>query len=140
MNENPQHKFQILTKRPERLLEISDKVKWTLNIWQGVSVENVKWYNRIDLLRRVPAKIRFLSLEPLLGPLKNLDLMKIHWVIAGGESGPQCRPMAADWVREIRDQCAKQGVPFFFKQWGGVNKAANGNHLDGRQHLEFPQF
>ena len=140
MNRVNRHQYQILTKRPERLLRIMNEVTWSPNIWQGVSVELAKYKHRINLLREVPAKIRFLSLEPLLGSLGELDLTGILWVIAGGESGPNARPMEADWVREIRDQCAEQNVPFFFKQWGGVDKYKTGNVLDGRQHLEFPEY
>nr|PZN02280.1 MAG: hypothetical protein DIU66_09985 [Bacillota bacterium] len=138
MNKARHHIFQILTKRPERLLEIAPKVTWTPNIWQGVSVENEQVAYRIDLLRKVPASIRFLSLEPLLGPLDNLDLRGIHWVIVGGESGPGARPIKAEWVRSIRDQCREQGVAFFFKQWGGVHKYKTGRLLDGKTWDEFP--
>ena len=108
------------------------------NVWMGVSVENADYVHRIDLLRQVPAAVRFLSLEPLLGPLPNLNLEGIHWVIVGGESGPGARPMDPDWVRDIRDQCLDQGVAFFFKQWGGVRKKRAGRMLDGRTHDECP--
>ncbi|MDI3328846.1 MAG: phage Gp37/Gp68 family protein [Alicyclobacillaceae bacterium] len=132
------HTFQILTKRSDRLLELSSELPWPNNVWQGVSVENEKVIYRIDHLRQVPAKIRFLSLEPLIGPLDNLDLRGIHWVIVGGESGPGARPMKKEWVESIRDQCIKQQVAFFFKQWGGVQKHRTGRILDGRTWDEYP--
>src|SRR4051794_36320474 len=113
------HVFQVLTKRSDRLLELSTKIDWPDNVWMGVSVESAKYSFRIENLRQTMAKLRFLSLEPLLGPLKNLDLDGIHWVIAGGESGPGARPMQEEWVMDIRDQCLDADVPFFFKQWGG---------------------
>ncbi|MBE3570597.1 MAG: phage Gp37/Gp68 family protein [Bacillales bacterium] len=138
MNETPQHTYQILTKRPERLLELSPLLNFTQNIWVGTSVENEDVTFRIDLLRRVPAQIRFLSCEPLIGPLDNLNLIKIHWVIVGGESGPGARPMKAEWVRSIRDQCHQQNVAFFFKQWGGVQKHRTGRILDNRTYDEYP--
>lgn len=138
------HQFQLLTKRSERLREIAGELAWPENVWMGVSVENQRWARRVDDLRRVPAKIRFLSVEPLLGPLR-LDLRGIHWVIVGGESGPGARPMRADWARSVRDQCVDAGVPFFFKQWGahdedGVRrgKKASGRVLDGRLWNELP--
>jgi len=132
------HTFQILTKRPERLLEIADQLPWPDNVWQGVSVEDERVVHRIDILRRIPAKIRFLSCEPLIGPLDNMNLAGIHWVIVGGESGPGARPMKAEWVRSIRDQCQRNGVAFFFKQWGGVHKHINGRELDERTWDEYP--
>lgn len=138
MNETPQHSYQILTKRPERALELSNHLLFTHNIWMGTSVENSKVSHRIDLLQQIPAHIRFLSCEPLLGPLENLNLEKIHWVIVGGESGPGARPMEADWVRSIRDQCCKRNVAFFFKQWGGVQKHRYGRELDNRTYDEYP--
>ncbi|HEX5478758.1 MAG TPA: phage Gp37/Gp68 family protein [Dehalococcoidia bacterium] len=138
------HQFQLLTKRSERLREIAGKLAWPENVWMGVSVENQRWACRIEDLRRVPAKIRFLSVEPLLGPLR-LDLRGIHWVIVGGESGPGARPMRADWARALRDQCVGAKVPFFFKQWGahdevGVRrgKKASGRVLDGQTWDEMP--
>ncbi|MGE7687084.1 DUF5131 family protein [Peribacillus simplex] len=138
MNETPQHSYQVLTKRPERAVDLSDRLSFTPNIWMGTSVENVKVINRIELLKQVPAKVRFLSCEPLLGPLDDLNLTSIHWVIVGGESGPGARPMEADWVRSIRDQCKTQKVAFFFKQWGGVQKHRYGRELDNRTYDEYP--
>lgn len=138
MNETSQHSYQVLTKRPERLFEISNILNFTENIWIGTSVENVKVTNRIEILRKIPARIKFLSCEPLLGPLDKLNLNGINWVIVGGESGPGARPMEADWVRSIRDQCKKQSVAFFFKQWGGVQKHRNGRELDNRTYDEYP--
>jgi protein gp37 len=133
-----QHTFQILTKRSNRLLQLAPQIAWPTNVWMGVSVENQDAARRIGDLRQVPAALRFLSLEPLLGPLGNLDLDGIHWVIAGGESGPGARPMDPEWVCEIRDQCNAEGVPFFFKQWGGVQKKKAGRLLDGRVWDEYP--
>ena len=132
------HLFQILTKRSERLLELSPFVQWPDNVWMGVSVESHKYSFRIDHLRRTGAKVKFLSLEPLLGPLPGLKLDGIDWVIVGGESGPHARPMNKSWVVDIRDQCRSTGVPFFFKQWGGGNKKAAGRKLDGRTYDEMP--
>lgn len=140
MNEASWHTFQVLTKRPERVAEISKKLKWTHNIWMGTSVENMKYKDRIKYLARVRAKIRFLSLEPLLGPLPNLNLKKIHWVIVGGESGPKARPMKAEWVRDIHTQCKSAKVPFFFKQWGGKNKKKAGRELNKRTWDEMPKL
>lgn len=114
----PQHSYQVLTKRANRLPKVADKLPWPSNLWMGVSVENADEMHRIDSLRRVPAAVRFLSCEPLLGPLDGLDLTGIHWVIAGGESGPKARPMHPSWARQIRNQCVAADVPFFFKQWG----------------------
>lgn len=133
------HRFQILTKRSERLLELSSQLPWTPNIWMGVSVENEDYTFRIDHLRKTEAKIKFLSLEPLLGPLHNLNLKKIDWVIVGGESGPGARPMLESWVVDIHKQCQKTEVPFFFKQWGGRNKKKMGRTLDGRTWDEMPE-
>jgi protein gp37 len=127
-----QHRFQVLTKRPERALELSPLLPWPDNVWLGTSVETDKYAFRIDLLRRTGARTKFLSLEPLLGPLSRLDLEGIDWVIVGGESGPGARPMDPAWAVEIRDQCVARGVPFFFKQWGGVNKKRTGRLLEGR--------
>lgn len=126
------HTFQILTKRSERLAELALDLNWPPNVWMGVSIETAKYLWRADHLRKVPAAVRFLSLEPLLGPLGTFDLSGIHWVIVGGESGPGARPIEAAWVRDIRKQCRREGVPFFFKQWGGVQKKKNGRLLDGR--------
>ncbi len=138
MRATPQHTYQILTKRAERLLELSASISWSENVWMGVSVENESYSHRVDLLRRCGAKTKFLSLEPLLGPLDNIDLSNIDWVIAGGESGPGARPMRPEWVRGIRDQCLKFEVAFHFKQWGGVNKKKRGRKLDGRTWDQFP--
>ena len=135
-----QHVFQVLTKRSERLLEVAKDLPWTDNIWMGVSVENENYYFRIDNLRKTPAIVKFLSLEPLLGPLKNLKLNNIDWAIVGGESGPGARPMDPQWVRDIRDNCLKEKVDFFFKQWGGVNKKKAGRELDGRLWNDMPQY
>jgi protein gp37 len=132
------HQFQVLTKRAERLERALRRVDLPSNVWLGVSIESAKYYGRIKHLRKVPAAIRFLSCEPLLGPLPNLPLEGIDWVIVGGESGPGARPMLKAWVRDIRAQCRRAKVPFFFKQWGGVNKKANGRVLDGRIYDEMP--
>lgn len=138
MNENPNHVFQVLTKRAERLYEIHKELKWTHNIRMGVSVENEKVVHRIDHLRKTDARVKFLSCEPLIGPLYNLNLNEIDWVITGGESGHRPWPMKADWVLYIQEQCEKSGVAFFFKQWGGRNKKANGRELNGRTYDEMP--
>ena len=132
------HRFQILTKRSDRLLDLSPQLPWSPHIWMGVSVENEDYVCRIDHLRRTKAKLKFLSLEPLLGPLRRLNLKGIDWVIVGGESGPGSRPMAQSWVMDIRDQCRKANVPFFFKQWGGFNKKKTGRSLAGRTWDEMP--
>ena len=139
MNDNPNHVFQVLTKRAERLFEVHKELKWTHNIWMGVSVEDERVLDRIDLLRKTKAKVKFLSCEPLIGPLRNLNLKKIDWVIVGGESGHKPRPMDADWVFDIQEQCVRHDVAFFFKQWGGRNKKANGRVLNGRTYDEMPQ-
>jgi protein gp37 len=133
------HRFQVLTKRSERLRDLGPSIDWPRNVWMGVSVENADYLHRIDELRQTGAAVKFLSLEPLLGALPNLDLSGIHWVIVGGESGPGARPMSESWVVSIRDQCREQGVPFFFKQWGGVNKKRAGRKLQGQEHNELPQ-
>jgi protein gp37 len=138
MNEASHHRFQVLTKRSQRLMRLSSRLTWTPNIWMGVSVENETFTFRIDHLRETEAHIKFLSLEPLLGPLQHLDLKGIDWVIVGGESGPGARPMERTWVRSIRAQCRGARVPFFFKQWGGVNKKATGRHLDGKLYNALP--
>lgn len=132
------HRFQVLTKRSERLAELAGLLTWTPNIWMGVSVENASFLSRIDDLRGTGARVKFLSLEPLLGPLHALDLHGIDWVIVGGESGPGARPMAAEWVTDIRDQCRRADVPFFFKQWGGTNKKRAGRLLEGRTWDQMP--
>lgn len=138
MNECPQHTFQILTKRSKRLKTLAPKLKWGPNIWMGVSVEDDRVYDRIHDLAEVPAQVRFLSCEPLIGPAENLPLEGIHWVIVGGESGPGARPMEEDWVRSIKNQCKASGAAFFFKQWGGVQKHRYGRELDNRTYDEMP--
>jgi protein gp37 len=138
MRKANQHTYQILTKRSDRLVELDPILGWQKQIWMGVSVENQKYTYRIDDLRKSSALVKFLSLEPLLGPLANLDLNGIDWVIVGGESGPGARPMDGSWVKEIRDQCKKADVPFFFKQWGGFNKKKTGRELEGRTWDEMP--
>ncbi len=132
------HRFQVLTKRAERLAELSPRLAWSPNVWMGVSVETARYESRIDRLRRTEARVKFLSLEPLLGPLPGLDLGGIDWVIVGGESGPGARPMDPAWVTNLRDQCRRANVPFFFKQWGGTNKKRAGRTLDGRVWDEMP--
>lgn len=138
MEKSPQHRFQVLTKRSERMLEIHHLLNWSDNIWIGVSVESDDYLYRIDHLRQIGAKIKFLSLEPLLGPIPNMNLYEINWVIAGGESGTGSRPMQLDWVRDIREQCIHNKIPFFFKQWGGVNKKKAGRLLDGLTWDQMP--
>lgn len=133
-----QHTFQILTKRSDRLRELGHQLPWHRNVWMGVSVENDRYAHRIADLRATPSVTRFLSLEPLLSPIDRLSLDGIHWVIVGGESGPGARPMKPEWVRSIRRQCRLAGVPFFFKQWGGVRKHKTGRTLDGRTYDEMP--
>jgi protein gp37 len=140
MNRCPQHTFQVLTKRPEIAAAYAGELEWGKNIWMGTSVENMLVARRISDLRRIPAQVRFLSLEPLLGPLPKLSLEGIHWVIVGGESGPGSRIMEPVWVRQIRERCVAQGVPFFFKQWGGVQKSRTGRELDGRTWDEMPDI
>lgn len=132
------HTFQILTKRADRLAEIAARLPWPINVWMGVSVESPRYAHRIERLRSVPAAVRFVSIEPLLEPIRSLPLADIDWVIVGGESGPGARPMSPDWVREIRDVCGAKGVPFFFKQWGGTRKKRTGRILDGRTWDEMP--
>jgi len=134
----PQHTFQVLTKRAERLAELAPSLPWPGNVCMGVSVEDERVMGRIDLLRNVPAAVRFLSLEPLIGPLERLMLGGIDWVIVGGESGPGARPMKREWVDSIYRQCRTAGVPFFFKQWGGVRKSSTGRELHGRTYDEYP--
>lgn len=132
------HTFQVLTKRSLRLARMSSLLRWPSNVWQGVSVENAQHTWRIDHLREVPGKVRFISVEPLLGPIPNLSLNGIHWVIVGGESGPNHRMIRQGWVRQIRDQCLTAGVPFFFKQWGGRTPKSNGRQLDGSLWSQMP--
>jgi protein gp37 len=138
MNNTPQHTYQVLTKRAERLYELHHRLNWTPNIWMGVSVENEKVIDRIDFLRETNAVTKFLSCEPLIGPLTNINLTNINWVIVGGESGRKARHMNEEWVWEIQQQCSNAQVAFFFKQWGGVNKKKTGRLLGGRTYDEMP--
>jgi protein gp37 len=140
MRDCPQHTFQILTKRSERLRRLGASLPWPANVWTGVSVEDARVTRRIADLAAVPAHVRFLSCEPLIGPLDHLDLDLIHWVIVGGESGPRARPMRQEWVESIQRQCARAGVAFFFKQWGGVRKDTTGRELHGRTYDEMPRI
>ena len=139
IRQTPQHTYQALTKRSERLLTLNSKIDWPNNLWMGVTVEKSDYQNRIDHLRQTNATIKFLSLEPLLGNLSKLNLQKIDWVIVGGESGPGSRPIKEKWVTEIRDQCLEANVPFFFKQWGGTNKKKNGRLLEGELWNQQPK-
>jgi protein gp37 len=132
------HQFQILTKRSGRLLAVTEKIDWPPNVWMGVSVESAEYRARIDHLRKSGAAVKFLSLEPLIGDLGELNLKSINWVIVGGESGPGARPMQPEWVRDIKGQCEHSGIPFFFKQWGGVQKKRSGRKLGGRTYDEMP--
>lgn len=138
MADTPRHTYQVLTKRSTRLRKVADKLDWPSNLWMGVSVENADVLSRVDDLRAVPAAVRFLSCEPLLGPLDGINLDGVSWVIAGGESGPRYRPMDLTWARGIRDACQGADVPFFFKQWGGRTPKASGRELDGRLWDEMP--
>ncbi len=138
MGKAPQHTFQVLTKRADRLYALSAELPWMPNIWMGVTVENNDYTHRIDHLPQTGAYLKFLSIEPLLGPIPHLDLDGIDWVIVGGESGPGARPMQPEWVMDIRNQCKSAGVPFFFKQWGGVRKKKAGRELEGRTWDEMP--
>lgn len=138
MNQANWHQFQVLTKRSTRMRELNSHLQWADHIWMGVSIETQEYVHRIDDLRGTGAHIKFLSLEPLLGPLPKLNLKGIDWVIVGGESGPGARPMQEDWVTDIRDQCRKARLPFFFKQWGGVNKKKAGRLLQNRTWDEMP--
>ena len=139
MHEVKRHTYQVLTKRAERMAEVGHLIGWSDKIWAGVTVESSDYVHRIDCLRRVPARVKFLSMEPLLGPVGDLNLDGIDWVIVGGESGPGARPMKGEWVATIRDQCVEAQVPFFFKQWGGVRKQKGPALLDGREWKQFPQ-
>src|SRR5689334_5947355 len=134
------HLFQILTKRAERLAELAPKLPWPQNVWQGISIESADYTWRVNSLQKVPAAVRFLSIEPLLGPIPNLPLKGISWVIVGGESGPHFRAVEPTWVRGIRDQCIRSKVPFFFKQWGGLTPKAGGRTIDRRVWNEMPEF
>jgi protein gp37 len=138
ITDTPQHTYQVLTKRSKRLAQLADALTWPPNLWMGVSVESDRYRFRIDHLRDVDAAIRFVSAEPLLGPLPELDLTDIHWLIAGGESGPNARTMERAWVRDLRDQCRAHGVAFFFKQWGGRTPKAGGRRLDGHLYSATP--
>lgn len=138
MRECPRHQFQVLTKRAERLVELAPHLVWSSNIWMGVSIENQRYAHRSRLLESVPATIRFLSIEPMLGPIRDLPLDGIHWVIVGGESGHKARVMERSWVQEVFRQCRAAEVPFFFKQWGGVQKHRTGRKLFGRTYNEMP--
>lgn len=141
MRQVPQHRFQVLTKRAERLLEVEERLSldWPPNVWMGVSVESETYTHRVDLLRESRAAVKFLSIEPLISKIETLNFRGIDWVIVGGESGHNPREMKADWVRDIRDACSTQDVAFFFKQWGGRNKKANGRELDGQTYDEMPE-
>ncbi len=132
------HTFQILTKREERLADLAARLDWAPNIWMGVTIENRRFVHRADVLRSVPSAVRFISAEPLLGPLEGLELGDIDWLIAGGESGPGHRRIHEQWVRDLRDQCLDSGVAFFFKQWGGARPKSHGRELDGRHWDELP--
>jgi protein gp37 len=134
----PQHTYQLLTKRSSRLPKIADRLEWPSNLWLGVSVEDAQAVSRVDHLRAVPAAVRFLSCEPLIGPLDGLDLADVDWVIVGGESGPDHRPLDPSWVTAIRDNCVQAGIPFFFKQWGGRTPKAGGRELEGHVWDEMP--
>jgi protein gp37 len=140
MADCPQHVFQVLTKRSGRLRKVAPALPWPRNVWMGVSVENQAVAGRIDDLRAVPAAVRFLSCEPLIGPLHELPLDGIHWIIVGGESGPGARPMRPEWVHALREQCRTANTAFFFKQWGGVRKDLSGRQLDGRTYDEMPKI
>lgn len=134
----PQHTFQVLTKRAERLERVAPSLPWPHNVWMGVTVEDAASLARVECLGHTPARVKFLSCEPLLGPLTDLQLEGIDWVIVGGESGPGARPMDSEWAIQVRDTCVAAGLPYFFKQWGGVRKKARGRVLDGRTWDELP--
>lgn len=140
MNKAKHHTFQVLTKRSKRLLELSENIKWTNNIWMGVSIENKATISRAEDLKQTGAQIKFISAEPLLESISEIDLNKIDWLIVGGESGPQCRPMAEAWVLELRDLAKQTNTTFFFKQWGGLRKKNNGSELQGEYYKEYPSF
>ena len=139
MASTPRHRFQVLTKRPERLARMSARLPWPGNIWAGATVEDAAHVWRADQLRLTSAQTKYLVFEPLLGPIDDLDLAGIDWVILGGESGPGARPLHVDWVRSVRDQCIQADVPFYFKQWGGVRRKETGRELDGREWIERPR-
>lgn len=138
MNRATQHQFQVLTKRPERALRFADKLTWADNIWMGTSVESMDVAHRVDSLRGIPAAVRFISAEPLLGPLDELDLTDIHWVIGGGESGQGFRAPKREWALQLRDLCVAAAVPYFWKQWGGLTPKAGGRRLDGKLWSQYP--
>lgn len=138
MRKATQHTFQVLTKRAERMVDVSGDIIWPENVWMGVTVESGEYEYRIDLLRQIPAAVRFLSIEPMIGPAGKISLENIDWVIVGGESGPRSRPILKEWVDEVKDQCLAANVPFFFKQWGGFNKKKTGRLLDGRVWNQIP--
>jgi protein gp37 len=138
MDSTPRHTYQLLTKRADRLVEVASLLPWPRNVWMGVTVEDNEHLNRLERLREVPSAVKFLSIEPLLGPMADLDLDGVDWVIVGGESGPGARPMRRDWVIDIRDACIGEAVPFFFKQWGGVRKKAAGRDLEDRTWNQIP--
>jgi len=140
MNKASWHTFQVLTKRPERLQALSNRINWTNNIWMGVSIESSDYLYRAEQLKSTNAQVKFISAEPLLSDLSGLDLNGIDWIIVGGESGHYCRPMEEEWVISLRDNAKETGVPFFFKQWGGTNKKKNGRLLEGRTYDEYPQM
>jgi protein gp37 len=133
------HRYQVLTKRAERLAELDQYLEWPQNLWMGVSVENADYQYRIDCLRKTSAKIKFVSIEPMIGPIPQLKLKAIDWVILGGESGPGARPIRIEWVKDVKDQCILNGIPFFFKQWGGKNKKKSGRKLEGRIWSQMPK-
>jgi protein gp37 len=139
MSNTPQHTYQLLTKRADRLFTISSILPWPKNVWMGVTVEDNDHLNRVERLRKIPSVVRFLSIEPLLGPLPDLDLNGVDWVIVGGESGPGARPMQSDWVINIRDACIRESVPFFFKQWGGPRKKIAGRELENHTWSQMPR-
>jgi protein gp37 len=138
MESTPRHTYQLLTKRAERLAEVAPLLQWPDNVWMGVTVEDNERLSRVELLRGIPSALKFLSIEPLLGPLPDLNLEGINWVIVGGESGPGARPMRQDWVCSVRDACIRASVPFFFKQWGGTRKKAAGKTLEGAIWSQMP--
>jgi protein gp37 len=140
MEEAHWHTFQVLTKRPERVVELADALPWPKNVWMGVSIENRRFVHRADLLRAIPADVRFISAEPLLGPLEGLDLREIHWLIAGGESGPRHRRVDEKWIVDLRDHCLADEVAFFFKQWGGARPKSRGRELQGRTWDQMPKL
>lgn len=140
MRSTPKHTYQVLTKRPDRMVSFAENIEWPANVWAGVTIEANAYVERADSLREIPARVRFVSAEPLLDSLPDLDLTGIDQLIVGGESGRRSRPMNPEWVRDLRDRCAGEKVSFFFKQWGGVNKKLAGRELDGRTWDEMPQF